>query len=219
MLVVKHRRFNFCILFQQSCSDFQGVWLLQLDKHDYMNDLHEGLSQACFISSVRPLKLCRCFLSHSKTLIFLSQALETVCIVFWYLVKTFPMKKSEYLDGCIFLHIFLVFSPIMLMLYILQTTVLWAKIRKCSFQAFSTELLSVSMSPLRVSHKFQLLFHFILFSILEDGCCIKVFRILFYYYYWFFFLFYKLSIWLSLPFNDLLSSEEEEGKTKFQICK
>lgn len=73
------------------------------------------------------------------------------------------------------------------MLYVLQTTVLWAKIRKCSFQAFSTELLSVSMSPLRVSHKFQLLFHFILFSILEDGCCIKVFRILFFYYYFCFF--------------------------------
>lgn len=34
-LVVKHRRFDFYILFQQSCSDFQGVWLLQLDKHDY----------------------------------------------------------------------------------------------------------------------------------------------------------------------------------------
>lgn len=109
-------------------------------------------------------------------------------------------------------------SPTMLMLQVLQT-VLWAKIRKCSFQAFSTESLSVSMSPLRVSHKFQLLFHFILFSILEDGCGKKVFSILFFYYYfgWFFSLLYKLPIQQSFPFNDLLSFEEEEGKSKFQI--
>lgn len=32
-----------------------------------MNDLHEGLSQARFISSLRLLKLCQSFLSHSKT--------------------------------------------------------------------------------------------------------------------------------------------------------
>lgn len=49
-----------------------------------MNDLHEGLSQACFISSLRLLKLCQSFLSHSKTLRFFSQGLGTVCTVFCY---------------------------------------------------------------------------------------------------------------------------------------
>lgn len=33
--LVEHRIFNFYILFQQSCSDFQGVWLLQLNGRDY----------------------------------------------------------------------------------------------------------------------------------------------------------------------------------------
>lgn len=118
-------------------------------------------------------------------------------------------------------HLPRVFSPTMLMLWVLQTTVLWAKIRKCSFQAFSTELLSVSMSPLRVSHKFQLLFHFILFFhswrwLLHKGLQDSIFLLLL---LLIFFLSYKLSIWLSLPFNDLLSSEEEEGKSRFQICK
>lgn len=58
-----------------------------------MNDLHEGLSQTCFISSVRLQKSCQSFLSHSKTLRFLSQALETACTVFCYLVKPF-LKKN-----------------------------------------------------------------------------------------------------------------------------
>lgn len=49
-----------------------------------MNDLHEGLSQACFISSLRLLKLCQSFLSHSKTLGFLSQELGTVYTVYCY---------------------------------------------------------------------------------------------------------------------------------------
>lgn len=35
ILTVEHRTFNFCILFQQSCSRFQGVWLSELDKCDY----------------------------------------------------------------------------------------------------------------------------------------------------------------------------------------
>lgn len=51
-LLVKHTRSNLYTLFQPSCCDFQGAWLLPLDKHDY-EYLHEGLSQACFISSVR----------------------------------------------------------------------------------------------------------------------------------------------------------------------
>lgn len=46
-----------------------------------MNDLHEGLSQACFISSRRLLKLCQSSLPQSKILRFLSQGLGTVCAV------------------------------------------------------------------------------------------------------------------------------------------
>lgn len=60
-----------------------------------MNDLHEGLSQACFISSVRLLKLCQSFLPHSKSLKTLSQAPETVSTVFCYWVKSFPIKKKN----------------------------------------------------------------------------------------------------------------------------
>lgn len=46
-----------------------------------MNDLHEGLSQACFINSLRLLKLYQSSLPQSKMLRFLSQGLGTVCAI------------------------------------------------------------------------------------------------------------------------------------------
>lgn len=149
-----------------------------------MKDLHEGLSQACFISSLRLLKLCQSFLSHSTTFGISFPGTWNCAHNILLLNGNFSCKKNHAkirISVSSPFSSFQCLSPTILMLQVLQTTILQAKIRKCCFQALSTESLSVSMSPLRVSHKFQLLFHPALFSILEDGCCIKDCKILFYF--------------------------------------
>lgn len=125
------------------------------------------------------------------------------------------MPKSEYLYPYIFSFlIFLVsFSHNFNVLSSANNYSL-GKNQEMFFPGISTESLSVPISPLRASHKFQLLFHSTLFSILESGCCIKDCRILFYFILYLFFLPYKLSIsiWYSFPFRDLLACERRGRK-------
>lgn len=98
------------------------------------------------------------------------------------------------------------------MFQVLQTTILQAKIRKCCFQALSTESLSVSMSPLRVSHKFQLLFHPTLFSILEDGGRTVRFYFILGYMYFFCctnYLFLSATLFLSMIYFPVKEGQEK----------